>query len=35
MMEHKDDFRVPQHEKKEHPTAEQVAANQRKWGLAT
>ena len=34
MMEHKDEFRVPQHVKKEHPSAEQVAANKEKWGWA-
>ena len=32
MMENKDDFRVPQLVKKEHPTAEQVAANKQKCG---
>lgn len=29
-----DDFAVKKHEKKEHPTPEQIEENKRKWGLA-
>jgi ferredoxin len=32
MMEHTDEFAVCQHKKIEHPTAEQVAENKKKWG---
>ena len=32
-MEHKDEFEVSPTEKREHPTAEQIEANKRKWGL--
>lgn len=34
MMDEKGDFTVAEHKKVEHPTAEQVAANKAKWGLA-
>jgi ferredoxin len=34
MMEHTDDFKVPEQKKKEHPTAEQVEANKAKWGVS-
>lgn len=30
----KDDFKVAQHKKIEHPTADQVAANKAKWGYS-
>ena len=33
MMDLGDEFAVKKHEKKEHPTAEQVEANKAKWGL--
>jgi len=33
MMEQTGEFAVKKQEKKEHPTAEQVAANKAKWGL--
>jgi len=32
IMENMSDFKVAQHQKVEHPTAEQVAANKQKWG---
>jgi len=32
VMENMGDFKVAQHNKIEHPTAEQVAANKEKWG---
>ena len=32
VMENMGDFKVAQHNKVEHPTAEQVAANKTKWG---
>jgi hypothetical protein len=31
-MENMGDFKVAQHNKVEHPTAEQVQANKEKWG---
>jgi len=31
-MENMGDFKVAQHKKIEHPTAEQVSANKQKWG---
>lgn len=34
MMDDSGDFEVKKHEKKEHPTAEQIEANKVKWGLA-
>ena len=34
MMEHTSEFKVPEYVKMEHPTAEQVEANKRKWGVA-
>ena len=33
MMEHKDDFEVSPTEKHPHPSAEEIEANKRKWGL--
>jgi ferredoxin len=33
IVENAADFKVAQHEKIPHPTAEQVAANKKKWGL--
>jgi ferredoxin len=35
MMDDTSDFEVKKHEKKEHPTAEQIEANKVKWGLGT
>lgn len=35
MMENTGDFKVAEHEKTQHPTAEQVEENKRKWGLAS
>jgi len=32
VMENMGDFKVAQHKKIEHPTAEQVSANKQKWG---
>ena len=32
IMENMSEFKVAQHQKIEHPTAEQVAANKQKWG---
>ncbi len=34
VMENMGDFKVAQHNKIEHPTAEQVQANKEKWGWA-
>jgi ferredoxin len=34
MMDLSSDFEVKKHEKKEHPTADQIEANKAKWGLA-
>ena len=34
MMEASDDFRVATHEKTEHPNADQVEENKKKWGVA-
>jgi ferredoxin len=34
MMPRASEFAVAQHQKKDHPTADQVEANKRKWGLA-
>ena len=34
IMEDMSDFKVAQHKKIDHPTAEQVAANKQKWGWA-
>ena len=33
MMEHTSDFEVSPTEKPEQPTAEQIEANKRKWGM--
>jgi ferredoxin len=33
LLEKPDDFKVKAFEQKEHPTADQVAENKRKWGL--
>ena len=35
MMEDTSQFRVPEQQKKEHPTAEQVEANKAKWGVTS
>ena len=32
IVDHMEDFKVAQHEKMPHPTAEEVEANKRKWG---
>ena len=33
MMESSTDFAVKKHQKTEHPTADQITANKKKWGL--
>ncbi|MFW6088071.1 MAG: 4Fe-4S dicluster domain-containing protein [Myxococcota bacterium] len=33
MMDHKDEFRVPEHVDKPQPTPDQVVENKKKWGL--
>jgi ferredoxin len=35
MMELSSDFVVQKHEKKSHPTAEEIEANKKKWGLTS
>jgi ferredoxin len=35
MMENTGDFKVAEHEKTQHPSAEQVEENKRKWGLTS
>jgi ferredoxin len=35
IMDNTSEFSVQKHEKKEHPTAEQIAANKSKWGLSS
>jgi ferredoxin len=32
MKDYADDFKVAQHQKKAHPTADEIAANKQKWG---
>ena len=35
MMENADDFAVKTHDKTEHPSAEQIEENKKKWGLTS